>query len=105
MLTLLLYFWFKILSVEILVFPVCLSPTISSRCPNPIGTIESIDKIPVLRDSDTVNRVMIPADGDSTIQYVLRHTDVRGVVINLPDGSRIDPNNDRPKGIDNTLDF
>ena len=36
-----------IASIATAVLPVCLSPIISSRCPRPIGTIESMDFRPV----------------------------------------------------------
>jgi len=42
-----------IVSIAIAVLPVCLSPMISSRCPRPIGTMESIALIPVCNGVST----------------------------------------------------
>ena len=72
------------------VFPVCLSPTINSLCPNPIGTIESMHNIPVDNDSDTVSLVIIPADGASTIHLVLGMIGLH-TVVNDPVDDNIDP--------------
>ena len=43
--------WFRIVSMAIAVLPVERSPMISSRCPRPIGIIESIAFSPVCRGS------------------------------------------------------
>ena len=42
------------------VLPVCLSPMISSRCPRPIGNMESRERIPVSSGTVTDLRSMIP---------------------------------------------
>ena len=47
------FFWLIIVSIAIAVFPVWRSPIISSRCPLPIGTIESIALIPVCKGVST----------------------------------------------------
>jgi hypothetical protein len=49
------------------VLHVCMSPIISSLCPLPIGTIESMHIIPVHKDSDTDLRSKTLGEGDSTI--------------------------------------
>jgi hypothetical protein len=46
-------FWFRIVSTRIAVLPVERSPMTSSRCPRPIGIIESIALMPVWRGSFT----------------------------------------------------
>ena len=47
-------------STPIAVLPVCRSPMINSRCPRPIGTVESITFNPVIRASVTGCRSMTP---------------------------------------------
>ena len=47
-------------SIAMLVFPVCRSPIISSRWPRPIGIIVSIALIPVKSGSLTLSRFMTP---------------------------------------------
>ena len=46
--------------MAIVVFPVCLSPIISSRCPLPIGIMASIALIPVCKGSFTGCRNITP---------------------------------------------
>ena len=58
-----------IVSVAMDVLPVCLSPMISSRCPRPIGNMESIERIPVSRGTVTDLRSMIPGAGFSIGRY------------------------------------
>ena len=53
-------FWLMIVSIAIAVFPVPLSPMINSRCPRPIGIIESIALSPVCNGSPTGCRFTIP---------------------------------------------
>ena len=52
--------WFRIVSRMIAVLPVCRSPMISSRCPRPIGIIESMALMPVCSGSSTDLRSMTP---------------------------------------------
>ncbi|MPM37706.1 hypothetical protein SDC9_84325 [bioreactor metagenome] len=42
-------FWFIIVSVAMVVLPVCLSPMMSSLWPRPMGNMESIARIPVCK--------------------------------------------------------
>src|SRR6056297_1898326 len=51
--------WFRIVSIAIVVLPVCRSPTISSRWPRPIGTSASIALMPVCNGSSTGPRSMM----------------------------------------------
>src|SRR5438045_3494291 len=51
-----------IVSIATAVFPVWRSPMMSSRCPRPTGTIESIDLSPVCTGCDTDFRHTTPGD-------------------------------------------
>ena len=51
--------WLMIQSIAIVVFLTCRSPMISSRCPRPIGIIESIAKVLVKRGIFTDIRSII----------------------------------------------
>ena len=53
------------------VLPVWRSPIISSRCPRPIGIMESIALMPVCKGSFTGWRSQIPGAGDSTARNSL----------------------------------
>src|SRR6185436_6188860 len=53
-------FWLMIVSIATAVLPVCRSPMISSRCPRPIGTMESIALRPVCTGCDTDCRAITP---------------------------------------------
>ena len=53
-------FWFRIVSTRIAVLPVERSPITSSRCPRPIGIIESIALMPVWSGSVTGSRLTTP---------------------------------------------
>src|ERR1700682_475630 len=64
-------FWLMIVSIAIAVLPVPLSPMISSRCPRPMGIMESIALIPVWSGSLTGCRTMMPGASDSTLRACL----------------------------------
>ena len=53
-------FWLMIVSRMMAVFPVCRSPMISSRCPRPMGIIESMALMPVCSGSRTGWRSITP---------------------------------------------
>ena len=57
-------------STAIAVFPVCLSPIISSRCPLPIGIMESIALIPVCKGVSTDFLVITPEATLSILRYL-----------------------------------
>ena len=60
-----------IVSIATAVLPMPRSPMISSRCPRPIGIIESIALMPVCSGSFTGWRTMMPGAGDSTLRVVV----------------------------------
>jgi hypothetical protein len=53
-------FWLMMVSTAMEVLPVCRSPMISSRCPRPMGIIESMALTPVCIGSCTDLRRMMP---------------------------------------------
>jgi hypothetical protein len=53
-------FWLMIVSKMMAVFPVWRSPMINSRCPRPMGIIESMDLMPVCSGSRTGWRSTTP---------------------------------------------
>ena len=65
-------FWLMIVSIAMAVLPVPRSPMISSRCPRPIGIIESIALMPVCSGSFTGWRTMMPGASISTLRVVRR---------------------------------
>ena len=60
-----------IVSKQIAVLPVFLSPIISSLCPLPMGTIESMAFIPVCRDDETSFLLITPGASYSRGLYLL----------------------------------
>lgn len=79
------------------VFPVCLSPIISSLCPLPIGTKASTDLRPVYIGSSTLFLGIIPGALSSTL---LLWVDLTGPFpsIGLPRASKTLPNISIPMG-------
>ena len=47
------FFWLRIASRAMAVFPVCRSPMMSSRCQRPIGIMESMAMMPVSTGCET----------------------------------------------------
>ena len=91
-----------IVSTAMLVLPVWRSPTMSSLCPSPTGTIESMARIPVDSDSETVNLDMMPAEGDSTSHLSEAVSWVFDVTV-FPVASKMDPRTCVPTGIERIL--
>ena len=61
------FFWLRIVSIAIAVFPVYLSPMISSLCPLPMGTRQSTAFNPVCMGSVTDSLGIIPGAFNSTL--------------------------------------
>ena len=77
------------------VLPVCLSPSISSLCPLPIGIIASKHSGPVCKGSNTDCLSIIPTAGDSITYWFL--DDMLRVPNNCdPNGSNKDPTTKSP---------
>src|SRR5688500_18921266 len=64
-------FWLMMVSTATAVLPVWRSPMISSRCPRPIGTIESIAFRPVCTGCDTDCRAITPGATFSITSVIL----------------------------------
>src|SRR3990172_6941319 len=66
-------FWLMIVSRATAVLPVWRSPMMSSRCPRPIGIIESIALIPVCSGSLTASSQPAPPAVPGELENVSRH--------------------------------
>lgn len=91
------YFWLIIVSIAMAVFPVCLSPIISSLCPLPIGTKQSTDLSPVYIGSFTDCLGMIPGALISTLFLSVVLTGP-SPSMGFPNGSKTLPNISSPIG-------
>jgi hypothetical protein len=83
------------------VLPVPRSPMISSRCPRPIGIIESMALMPVWSGSFTGCLTMMPGAGDSTLRVIAAST-VPCSSIGLPSASTTRPMSCGPTGTSST---
>src|SRR3954466_14380784 len=88
------FFWFRIVSIPIVVLPVCRSPMISSRWPRPTFVIASIALMPVSSGSFTgwgpplPRRARAPPRGLDPGQRLLGRLDRPAAVERIPE--RID---------------
>lgn len=91
------FLWFKIVSMATAVFPVCLSPMMSSLCPLPTGTRQSTALSPVYIGSWTDFLGIIPGALISTLLRELVLTGPRPSM-GLPSASNTRPNISIPMG-------
>ena len=85
------------MSIAIAVFPVCLSPIISSRWPLPIGVIASIALIPVSKGEFTLSLVITPG-ATTSIGLLLVYSIGPRPSIGWPNASTTRPNIFSPTG-------
>ena len=93
----LMAFWLRKVSSTMAVLPVWRSPTMSSRCPRPMGISESIALRPVCIGSKTLRRGMMPGALTSTCRS---SSESIGPLpsIGLPTPSTTRPSRPRPTG-------
>src|SRR5919106_781864 len=89
--------WLRMVSIAIAVFPVERSPMISSRCPRPIGIIESIAFRPVWSGSFTGCRLTTPGALNSSGRRSVASISPRPSS-GLPSGSTTRPSSPSPTG-------
>ena len=90
------------MSKPIDVFPVYLSPSISSLCPLPVGIIASKHKSPICKGSNTDCLSIIPTAGDSITHWVLDDM-LRAPNSCVPNGSNDAPTTKSPSITDAKL--
>mmetsp|Transcript_105040 Transcript_105040/g.302248 ORF Transcript_105040/g.302248 Transcript_105040/m.302248 type:complete len:225 (+) Transcript_105040:552-1226(+) len=90
-------FWFKIVSMAMAVFPVCLSPMMSSRWPRPTGMRLSTAFSPVVIGSCTLCRGMMPGAFNSTRRRCFALIGPKPS-IGVPSASTTRPSNSSPMG-------
>ena len=78
------------------VLPVCRSPTTSSRCPRPTGTIASTARIPDARGSETDFLVTMPGAGASINQRIVPEMRLKCRKTDAPSGPRRHPTSQAP---------
>ena len=91
-----------IVSIAMAVLPMPRSPMISSRCPRPIGIIESIALSPVWSGSFTGWRTMMPGACDSTLRVHRRALISPSPSIGRPSASTTRPMSAGPTGTSST---
>ena len=91
-----------IVSIATAVLPMPRSPMISSRCPRPIGIIESIALMPVCSGSFTGWRTMIPGACDSTLRRRASRRSSPMPSIGRPSASTTRPTSSGPTGTSST---